>query len=474
MNSRLHWFVEPAVFRQAAPAHPFGMFAGSIDHMKKKLGFSYESCFVVVENEYGEFNYRLNDIETLGKKIEQEIEKNPYYLVNARKEYKQEMKKFETTFHSFFIQQTTEKTPELITKIQVLEKEIEKTTGIAHLLECINPHLESRLRHALMRKLHGTELNEAFSILTTPEKPSFAAKEARFLEKIQYAREKDKPRLAKEFIRQFGWTRGSYAGAQWWTIEEVLQATRQPGKTQQPDFRRIKKQKKELAQKLKLSKQEQQWVNWIAFLTDWQDERKKYILRGIFALDNGLKELSRQTGFPLKQLHYLLPQELSILSLSDGTAQKKALQRQKGCIICKAANTTLIFEGNDFLDYKQSVQYKHESITVLNGQCASLGNATGKVKICTTLESINQLKEREILVASMTRPEFVPAMKKACAIVTDEGGITSHAAIVARELGKPCVIGTKNATSVLKDGWIVQVKANHGQVIVLEKGESHD
>jgi len=73
------------------------------------------------------------------------------------------------------------------------------------------------------------------------------------------------------------------------------------------------------------------------------------------------------------------------------------------------------------------------------------------------------------LVTSMTRPEFVPAMRKAVAIVTDEGGITSHAAIVSRELGIPCVIGTKSATKVLKDGWIVQVKANHGQIVVLEK-----
>lgn len=70
----------------------------------------------------------------------------------------------------------------------------------------------------------------------------------------------------------------------------------------------------------------------------------------------------------------------------------------------------------------------------------------------------------EILVTSMTRPEFLPLMKKAKAIITDEGGITSHAAIVSRELDKPCVIGTKNATQVLKDGDLVEVDANKGVV----------
>ena len=64
----------------------------------------------------------------------------------------------------------------------------------------------------------------------------------------------------------------------------------------------------------------------------------------------------------------------------------------------------------------------------------------------------------------MTRPEMVVAMKKAGAIVTDEGGITSHAAVVSREFGIPCIIGTKKATKVFKDGDLVEVDANRGVV----------
>jgi pyruvate,water dikinase len=68
----------------------------------------------------------------------------------------------------------------------------------------------------------------------------------------------------------------------------------------------------------------------------------------------------------------------------------------------------------------------------------------------------------------MTRPEYISAMKKAAAIVTDEGGITCHAAIVSRELKKPCIIGTKIATKVLKDGDLVEVDADKGIVKILE------
>jgi pyruvate,water dikinase len=70
----------------------------------------------------------------------------------------------------------------------------------------------------------------------------------------------------------------------------------------------------------------------------------------------------------------------------------------------------------------------------------------------------------DILVSTMTRPEFVPLMKIAGGVVTNEGGITCHAAILSRELGKPCVIGTQTATEILKDGDFVEVDADEGLV----------
>ena len=82
---------------------------------------------------------------------------------------------------------------------------------------------------------------------------------------------------------------------------------------------------------------------------------------------------------------------------------------------------------------------------------------------------MQKFEQGDILVASMTRPELVPAMKKAAAVITDEGGITCHAAIVSRELGIPCIIGTKIATKVLNDGDLVEIKGTHGLIIVLEK-----
>jgi pyruvate,water dikinase len=79
----------------------------------------------------------------------------------------------------------------------------------------------------------------------------------------------------------------------------------------------------------------------------------------------------------------------------------------------------------------------------------------------------NKISEGDILVSVSTSPQLLPAMKKASAFITDMGGITSHAAIVSRELKKPCVVGTKIATQVLRDGDIVEVDANKGVINIL-------
>ena len=99
---------------------------------------------------------------------------------------------------------------------------------------------------------------------------------------------------------------------------------------------------------------------------------------------------------------------------------------------------------------------------------------TGKVVIISekeyeNIEKVLRGKKDYIFVTPMTRPEFVPYLKKAKAIVTDEGGITCHAAIVSRELKKPCIVGTKVATRILKEGSKVKVNTEEGFVLISKK-----
>jgi len=101
---------------------------------------------------------------------------------------------------------------------------------------------------------------------------------------------------------------------------------------------------------------------------------------------------------------------------------------------------------------------------LLTGDKASPGIASGPVKIIREIAQIDRVHEGDILVAEMTTPDFVPAMKRAVAIVTDRGGRTAHAAIVSRELGIPCVVGTGQATTKLTNGQVVTVDGSHGKI----------
>lgn len=101
---------------------------------------------------------------------------------------------------------------------------------------------------------------------------------------------------------------------------------------------------------------------------------------------------------------------------------------------------------------------------LLKGLSASPGIGAGKVSIISGLEELDKVKDGNIMVTEMTTPDMVPAMQRATAIVTDQGGTTCHAAIVSRELGIPCVVGTSEATSVLKDDMEITVNASLGMV----------
>lgn len=136
-----------------------------------------------------------------------------------------------------------------------------------------------------------------------------------------------------------------------------------------------------------------------------------------------------------------------------------------------AANQLLIEKDKQKIEDIFGITFTMNAMIATNeirGEIAEKGIVRGRVRRLMGHKQIHDLKEGEILVSPMTIPDFLPAMKKAAAIVTDEGGVVCHAAIVARELKKPCIVGTKIATQVLKDGDIVKVDANSGVVRVLK------
>ncbi|AIS31719.1 MULTISPECIES: phosphoenolpyruvate synthase [Methanobacterium] len=108
--------------------------------------------------------------------------------------------------------------------------------------------------------------------------------------------------------------------------------------------------------------------------------------------------------------------------------------------------------------------HEGDRTVITKGLGASPGMAAGSVKIIKTTDELDKVQEGDILVTVMTTPDMVPAMKRANGIITDEGGVTCHAAIVSRELGIPCVVGTGDATSILPENSKVTLDGNKGIV----------
>lgn len=207
----------------------------------------------------------------------------------------------------------------------------------------------------------------------------------------------------------------------------------------------------------------------IARLTEifikWQDQRKIYTLTFVTLQHRILNEASRRLKIEAELLKYLTGAEL-LSAMKGGVSKNNLVKRQKGFIIIyrNGEAKDMIFgrEAKAFLE--KISQVDTSDIREIKGMTASIGKVRGIARIIMSVKQIDNVKQGDILVAPMTRPEHLPAMKKAAAIVTDDGGITCHAAIVARELKKPCIIGTKIATKALKDGDLVEVDADNGTV----------
>ncbi|SEA32619.1 pyruvate, water dikinase [Thalassobacillus cyri] len=133
--------------------------------------------------------------------------------------------------------------------------------------------------------------------------------------------------------------------------------------------------------------------------------------------------------------------------------------------------TTLKEEETNVIEQAQA---ESNRVSLLRGLAASPGTGSGKVRKIKDITEISKVEDGDILVTIMTNPDMMPAMKKAAAVVTNEGGRTCHAAIVSREFGIPCIVGSNNATEVLTEGMEVTVDATRGVVyqgILEEKQE---
>lgn len=186
---------------------------------------------------------------------------------------------------------------------------------------------------------------------------------------------------------------------------------------------------------------------------------------------NKLKKAFKEIGVSCSLGGWLSPPEF-LKGLEHGKipSQQTLKERKKAFGLLLKTGQIAILTGNELSQTTKRMLGNVPEQTEIIGVVANPGKAKGQAKIISSPQDINKIEKGDIMVAAETTPDFVPAIHRAAAIVTDMGGITSHAAIISREVGLPCVVGTKIATRVLKDGDIIEIDGNTGTVKILKKG----
>jgi phosphoenolpyruvate synthase/pyruvate phosphate dikinase len=234
----------------------------------------------------------------------------------------------------------------------------------------------------------------------------------------------------------------------------------------------ISKRHSEIEGTLGLSQEEIRLCGALRTLAIMADQKKEFQFRCHVALGKVLNEMANKLGVSESSLRYVFPEEIEKLRSNPEEISKIAQRRmQKMFVVEFKRGKYKVIEGDE-AEALRSILPKEEKGDVLKGEVGSLGLSQvtrGKARVLLSTKDVHVLEEGEILVATMTTPDYVVAMKKASAIVTDEGGVTCHAAIVARELGIPCVIATHSATRRIRTGDEIEVDVGTGEVRIIKR-----
>jgi phosphohistidine swiveling domain-containing protein len=364
-------------------------------------------------------------------------------------------------------------------------------------IECIdiltNYYLGGFFKNELP-ELSGDELREIIIVLTSPKKLSFIEKER--LEFLRFCLEnydeiknnnlnENIKKQSKSLSKKYFYVLNNFKDVRFldqkYFLEKAKEETRKEKTFLQKEFDSLKSKvsslkdkKRELYKKYKLSSDLKLHLKITEIFGESIDERKNNMLKANHYIELYCKEITKRSGLDVWEVKNYTFEEVRELLLHNKRVDKAFLLERSAIFVHVMKNdgsggiSTEWFHGKEAETIMQKTS--QELSDEIKGQVASAPakKITGKVQVILDV-SKKEFEEGNILVTSMTRPEFVPLMRKAKAIITDEGGITCHAAIISRELKIPCIIGTKTATKVLKDGNLVEIHGSTGVVKILKK-----
>jgi len=316
---------------------------------------------------------------------------------------------------------------------------------------------ESILSEKLMQSLLARDKKSASLLegLLSNGYKSFMIKSEEALLKIKLEKNKDKKeKLINSYLNKFFYIEANYNTAPVIDREYVLDRVKEVKRHQDIKARKIR---------IDLLSWEKQVVELLKITEVIRDKRKYINLVGSYLMDRFLDEIVIRRKIDSKVARRSFWYEYKDLMSNANEMMVKLKKRN---------SVSFVFDGKDVLCLEYSAlkirTNNSNKAEELLGTPASSGCYIGTVRKIMSREDFGKMKEGDILLTTMTRPEFVPLIKKAGAVITEEGGLTCHAAIVSREMSIPCIVGISNITEILKDGDRIKVDADNGTIKIIK------
>lgn len=374
---------------------------------------------------------------------------------------------------------------ELSERLDIFFKEYQKTVGAIGVPTIIDLAIESKLR-LILKESHIGNIDNTLSKLAIPYKPVETSKEKEEL--LILAKEiknkkftlasKETKLLIKKHFNKYGWLHSTlflgnlYDESQITKeVGKILEKTDEDKKRLEQDRKKYLSEAEKIIYKIK-SKEGKKLAKFFQRAVYYRTARLEWMNKACFIAISLLENVSKKLGIEFDDLIYLLPEEITDCLYKNKRTDKLIAfikERRKGyAYISDNKNEYLLITGSELERWKKRFSETHETGgELLKGIATFKGKVIGRVVIVKDRSELIKVEKGDILVTRLTTPDFIIAMKKVSGVVTDIGGITSHAAITSRELKIPCIVGTKNATKVLKDGIMVELDANNGIVKIL-------
>jgi phosphoenolpyruvate synthase/pyruvate phosphate dikinase len=369
---------------------------------------------------------------------------------------------------------------ELASRLKVFFNEYQTALGAIGIPTIIDLTLESKLKD-ILKQSGIKDIDNVLRQLAVSSKPVATTLERSDLLDIAIQAKKHGmisqkvKTLIKSHAEKYGWIYSTLFLGDPYTEQNINEEIKIILNKAKEEKERLQKERKadlkaanNVIKNLPKGKEEAKFLQMAVYI---RTARLEWMNRACFIIRPLLEEIANRLNITYNDLIYLLPDEL-FDSLQKNSVQSyldKVKERQNGyAMVSDDSNYHALFGGIELERLKEKFLIK-TPIEEIKGIVARKGHVTGRVVIVRDRSELHKIQEGNVLVTPLTTPDFIIGMKKVAAIITDLGGLTSHAAIVSREMKKPCIVGTKIATKILKDGDLVEVDANKGIIKILKK-----